>query len=178
MNNELLEGEQQFFVEGVKTYFDVDDAMNEFRRLVQHKCRAVASKRLEEINQACGISCKDKDLSDYVERFDQHRYLGKKVDVAGLGGIYFSLRFSRANDGGPLSAYVYLYRSQRDRAISLWESPNMDARVTHKSNHTLGFGRPLPEDEILNFEIHLDLTITDFLAFIKDRGGLQKYLGS
>jgi hypothetical protein len=178
MNNEILESEQQFFVEGVKTYFDVDDAMTEFRRLVQHKCTAVASKRLAEINQACGLSRKDKDLSDYLERFDQYHYLGKKVDVRGFGGIYFCLRFSRAIEGGPLSAYVYLYRSQRDRANSLWEGSNVDARVTHKSNHTLGFGRTLSEDDILNFENHLDQAITDFLAFIRDRGGLQKYLSS
>jgi hypothetical protein len=177
MNNEILDGEKQFFVTGVKTYLEADDAMTEFRRLVQHKCRTATSKRLDELNQACGKHWTVKELGDYFEKNDKNHYVGKRMEVKEFGGLYLCLRLSREDASRPFDAFVYLYRIRKDVANGLWEDRSgASAPVTYKSSHSLGFGRPLPEDKISDFGDYLDQAITDFLAFINDRGGLQKYL--
>jgi hypothetical protein len=176
MNNELLDEETEFFVTGVRSYLGVDDAMTEFRRLVQHKCKNVASRRLDELNQACGMHWTVKELNDYAEKGDDHHYLGKQMEVKGLGGLYFCLRLSREDDGRPFDAFVFLYRVRRDIATGLWDRSSTRASVTWKGRNNLGFGGPLPEDKIQDFEAYLDQALTDFLDFVKDSGGLGKYL--
>jgi hypothetical protein len=178
MNNEVLDGEREFFVTGVRTYLEADDAMTEFRRLVQHKCRTVASRRLDELNQACGMHWTVKELDDYFEKNDKNHYLGKRIEAKGFGGVYFCLRLSREDASRPFDAFVYLYRIRKDLANGLWDRPGAIAPVTYKSGHSLGFGRPLPEDKIPDFEDYLDQAVTLLTAFINESGGLQKYLSS
>jgi hypothetical protein len=174
MSNEILDGERGFFVTGVNTYLEVDDAMSEFRRLVQHKCRTAASQRLDELNQACGMHWTVNDLNDYFEANTNNHHIGKQVELKGLGGLYFCLRLSRIDKSRPLAAFVFLYRLRRDLAADLWGQAS--GSVLGK-NH-LNFAQPFPEDKVLDFEGYLDRAVTDFLAFIKGSGGLQKYLGS
>jgi hypothetical protein len=176
MKNEVLDGEREFFVTGVRTYLGIDDAMTEFRRLVQHKCRTVASRRLDELNQACGMHWTVKELNDYLEKTNTHHFLGKQMEVKGLGGLYFCLRLSREDEGRPFDAFVFLYRIRRDLASGLWDRSGASASATWKGKNNLGFGQPLPEDKIPDFEEYLDHAVTDFLAFINDSGGLRKYL--
>ena len=178
MKNEVLDGEREFFVTGVRTYFDVDDAMAEFRSLVQQKCRSVVGERLAELNQACGMHWTIDGLNDYLQRTGEHHYIGKQMEVKGLGGLYFCLRLSRKDDSKPFYAYVFLYRTRRDVATGLWDRSGASASVPWKGRNNLGFGRPLPEDKIPDFEDYLDQAVTDFLAFINDSGGLEKYLSS
>jgi hypothetical protein len=172
MNNEILDGEKQFFVTGIKTYLEADDAMTEFRRLVQHKCRTAASKRLDELNQACGKHWTVNDLKEYFEPNENNHHIGEQVELKGFGGIYFCLRLSRVDESRPLAAFVFLYRARRDLAIDLWARAS--GSVLGK-NH-LNFAQPFPEDKIPDFEGYLDRAVTDFLAFINGGGGLQKYL--
>jgi hypothetical protein len=176
MNNEILNGEKDFFVMGVTTYPGVDDAMTEFRRLVEHKCWTVASRRLDELNQTCGMHWTVKHLNNYLQKTDEDHFIGKQMEVKGFGGIYFCLRISRKESNGPVGATVFLYRTRRDLAIDLWDRAGTSASVTWKGRNNLGFSRPLPQDKIPDFEDYLDQAVTDFLAFINDGGGLHKYL--
>jgi hypothetical protein len=176
MNNDGLDREREFFVTGVKTYVDVDDAITEFRRLVQHKCRTVVSRRLDEVNQACGIGWTADKLDDYSQKTDDHHYIGKRIEVKGLGGLYFCLRLSSEGNSRPFDAFVFLYRIRRDLATGLWDRSGASASVTWKGRNNLGFGRPVPEDKIPHFEDYLDQAVTDFLAFINESGGLRKHL--
>jgi hypothetical protein len=175
MNKNGLDTERDFFVTGVKTYVDVDDAMTEFRRVVQHKCWTIVSRRLGEINEACGMRLTSTDLQDYEQKTDYH-YIGKMVEVKGLGGLYFCLRLSRGDDSKRFDAYVFLYRARRDRATGLWDRSDSNPSVTYKGRNNLGLGRSIPKDKIPDFEGYLDGAITDFIAFIIESGGLKKYL--
>jgi hypothetical protein len=178
MNNKVLDGEDKFFVTGVRTYVEVDDAMTEFRRLVQHKSKTVASRRLNEVNQACGMHWTAKDLCDYSQKTDDHHYFGKMFDVKGIGGLYFCLRLSREDDSRPFNAYVFLFRIRKDLAIDLWDRAHASASVTWKGQRNIGFGRLLPDEKIADFEDYLDQTVTDFLAFSANIGGFEKHLSS
>ena len=176
MNNDGSDREREFFVTGVKTYFEVDDAMAEFRRLVQQQCKTVVISRLAEVNQACGMHWTVNDLNDYLERTGEHHYIGKKIEVKGLGGLYFCLRLSREDEGKPFYAYVFLYRTRRDLATGLWDRSGAITSVPWKGRNNIGFGGPLPEDKIPDFEDYLDQAVTGFLAFINESGGLRKHL--
>ncbi|MDR3753494.1 MAG: hypothetical protein P4K93_08755 [Terracidiphilus sp.] len=176
MNNDGLDREKEFFVTGVKTYVEVDDAMAEFRSLVQQKCRSVVSERLVDLNQACGTHWTINDLNDYLQKTGEHQYIGKQMEVKGLGGLYFCLRLSRGDESKPSYAYVFLYRIRRDLAAGLWGLSSTSTSVPWKGRNNLGFGRPLPVDEIPNFEDYLGQAATDFLAFINESGGLRKHL--
>ena len=178
MRNKVSDGERDFFVTGVRTYLQVDEAMAEFRRLVEHKCRAVVSRRLDDINRACGMHWTVKNLNEYSQKTSDHHYLGLQMELKGLGGLYFCLRISRNHDRNPLDAYVFLFRTRRDRAAGLWDRANTSASVTWKGQRNLGFGRPLPADKIPDFEIYLDLAVTEFIGFLKRFGGLGKYLST
>ena len=176
MNNGLSDVEREFFVTGVRTYVDVDDAMTEFRSLVQQQCKPVVISRLAEVNQACGMHWTVNDLNDYSQKTDEHQFIGKQMEVKGLGGLYFCLGLSREDDSRPFGAFVFLYRIRRDLATGLWEQADASASVTWKGRRNFGFKRPLPEDKIPDFEDYLDQAVTDFLAFINESGGLGKYL--
>jgi hypothetical protein len=178
MNKDGLDREREFFVTGVKTYVDADDAISEFRHMVQHKCWTVACGRLEEVNEACGMHLTPTDLHDYVQKTDDHHYVGKQADVKGLGGIYFCLRLSRGDHGSRFDAFAFLYRTHRNLATSLWDRAGRSASATWKGRRNLGFSRPLPEDKIPDFEDRLDEAVTDFLAFINKNGGLKKNLAA
>jgi hypothetical protein len=176
MNNDGSDREREFFVTGVKKYFEVDDAMAEFRRLVQQQCKTVVISRLAEVNQACDMRWTVDDLNDYSEKTDQHRFIGKQVEVKGLGGLYFCLRLSREDDSEPFYAHVFLYRIRRNLATGLWDRSGTNASVTWKGRNNIGFGRRLPEDKIPHFEDYLNGAVTDFLAFINESGGIRKHL--
>ena len=176
MNDDGLDREREFFVTGVNTYLDVDDAIVEFRRLVEHKCRSVVSARLNEVNQECGMDWTVGDLNDYFEKANDFHYIGKQMEVKELGKLYFCLRLSREIDSNPIDAFVYLYRKQRDIATGLWEIAGASASVTYKGRNNLGFGQPIPKDKIPDFEDYLDKAVTGFLVFINKCGGLKKYL--
>jgi hypothetical protein len=175
MNDDDLNREKEFFVTGVKTYVEVDDAMAEFRRLVQQQCKAVAVSRLAELNRTCGMHWTVNDLNDYLQK-DKHHFIGKQMEVKELGGLYFCLRLSREDDSNLFYAYVFLYRRHRDLATGLWERSGESASVTWKGRNNIGFARNLPEDRIPLFEDHLNDAVTDFVAFINESGGLRKYL--
>jgi hypothetical protein len=176
MNKGGLDQETEFFVTGVKTYRKADDAMTEFRRIVQQKCRAVVNRRLGDVNRACGMDWTAKKLSEYLQKTDDHHYVGMHLDVKGLGGLYFCLRISRADGSEPSEAYIFLYRTRTDLATGLWGRSEASPSVTWKGQRNIGSGRPIPEDKIPDFEGYLDQAITDFLAFINKSGGLRKHL--
>jgi hypothetical protein len=176
MNNGLSDMEREFFVTGARSYADVDDAMAEFRRLVQQQCKTVVIARLDKVNQACGMHWTVNDLNDYSQKTDEHHFIGKQMEVKGLGGLYFCLRLPREDGSKPLYAHVFLYRTRKDLAIDLWGRAGESASVTWKGRNNLGFGRPLPEDKIPHFEDYLNEAVTDFLAFINESGGLRKHL--
>jgi hypothetical protein len=143
--------------------------------MVQHKCWTVVSGRLGEINEACGVHLAPTDLHDYVQKMDEHHFIGKQAEAKGLGGWYFCLGLSR-EDASKRFAYVFLYRKSRDLATDLWARSAASTLLTWKGRNNLGSARSLPEDGIPDFEGRLDEAITDFLAFINESGGLKKHL--
>jgi hypothetical protein len=177
MNNDLSDKEMEFFVSGVKTYVDVDDAMVEFRRLVRQQCKTIVSVRLDEINQACGMHWKAIDLNDYSQKTNDDHYFGKQVEVKGLGGIYFCLRLSRKDDR-KLFASVFLYRPRAILATGLWDQPMTvpSDNPYIRTNNNIILERHILEDKIPEFGEYLNQAITDFIIFIRDSGGLNKYL--
>jgi hypothetical protein len=175
MSKSGSDGGREFFVTGVGTYVEVDDAMTEFRSLVQQKCRTVVRGRLEEINQACGMHWRANDLNDYLQKTNDHLFLGEQLEVKGLGGLYFCLRLSRKDVGGRFGASAFLYRMRRDLATSLWDRFASISEVSYNRSNIV-FVQHFSEENILDFENYLEKAITDLIAFISDSGGLEKYL--
>jgi hypothetical protein len=170
-----VDQETEFLSTGVKTYSKADDAMTEFRRLVQQKCRTVVSRRLDDVNRACGMDWTAKKLREYSQKTADHHYVGLHLDVIGLGGLYFCLRISRGDDGKSSDAFVFLYRLHRGLATELWRLSEKPRSVTWKGKNNRGFGKTIPGDKIHSFERYLDQAITAFLDFITKSGGLKKH---
>jgi hypothetical protein len=177
MNNNESNKEGEFFVRGAKTYLDVDDAMAEFRRQVQDQCTKVVSGRLDEIMRAAEMDWTPNHLKDYNERSPDRLYLGKQVWVENFGGLYFCLTLSRENDRAVYGALVYLYRQRKSLAVHLWASLSRVASATaYVRGNNLFFLRHLSEEKLQDFREYLNLAIDDFVAFIRDSGGLKRHL--
>lgn len=179
----------EFFVTGAKTYLDVDDAMAEFRRLVQDQCSNNVRQKLGEINQACEMNWRTSDLKDYVWHPPDRIHLGKKILVENLGrpegGLYFGLELARKEGQAIYAALVYLYRERKDLAVDLWTRlprAASDCAYSQGSDWAYGegknlvFTRRLSEDMLPDFSKYLDQRIDSFIAFISGGGGLKKYL--
>jgi hypothetical protein len=177
MSDGGMDKETDFFVTGAKTYLDVEAAMAEFRRQVQGHCMKVASDRLDEINKAAEMDWTRNDLKDYRGVELNRVYLGKQVQVEGFGTIYFYLTLSRADDHGTYAASVDLRRQRKGLADDLWVRLSRTSSDTaYIAGNNLVFTRPLAEDQLQQFREHLDQAIDDFVTFIRDSGGLKKYL--
>ena len=177
MSNKESDNEGEFLVAGAKTYLDVDDAMEQFRRLVQDHCTAMLSKRIDEVNRICKMDWTPNDLKDYKWRQPDSFHIGKHFAIENFGGLYICLELNREKDGMDYATVVYLWRQRRDLARDLWDrlhSAPSDGQYCE--GNSLIFQRPLSEDKIPSFLEYLNLTLNDFIAFIEGSGGLKKYL--
>uniref|UniRef100_E6PWY7 PD-(D/E)XK nuclease superfamily protein n=1 Tax=mine drainage metagenome TaxID=410659 RepID=E6PWY7_9ZZZZ len=175
MNNEKSDKKKDFLIKGARTYIDVDDAMTEFRRLVQDQCLEVVKKRLDDLNYACGMDWKQYQVKNYLERKDDYFYCGKQLAVGGLGGVYFCLRIKRDGNNVLSLASVFLYRKNRNLASELWHNFTPTSGTSCSGHYNLFFERHMLAENIPDFAIHLDEAINDFNEFIHNNGGLKKY---
>jgi hypothetical protein len=175
MKNEGSDRKREFLITGARTYVDVDDAMMEFRRLVQDQCRKVVSVRLDEVSRACGIDWKPNEIRNYIERTAYYFNFGKQLAVEKLGGLYFCLRLPREHDRGSFRASVFLYRQNQNLASELWGRLNSTSDNSYSGPNNLFFERRISGDNIPDFGEYLDQAITDFNAFINVTGGLKEY---
>jgi hypothetical protein len=174
MNRKRSEPELEFFSTGAKTYLDVEEAVEEFRRQVQERCGEVAQLRLADIARACDQEWVAGDLKDYKQKDDSGRYLGKSVVVEGLGGdLTLHFRTYRDQREVAFGLGVGLSRKRGDLAPDLWSRANANQR----SRLYLSFGnQSLTVSQVSDFETHLHLAIDDFIEFMTRAGGLKKYL--
>jgi hypothetical protein len=177
MSDTRSDEEKNFFVAAAETYLDVDSAMAEFQRQVQDECKKAISARLGGINQACGVDRRLEYFREYRESGTGCIYLGRQLHLDGFGGLYFYLTIFREYDRTSYGACISLYRQNKKHGKDLWDqiSSTSPGRAYTKGN-SLYFSRPIPKDQLLNFQDHLDDAISDFLAFITANGGLKKHL--
>jgi hypothetical protein len=183
MSDTRSDEEKNFFVAAAETYLDVDSAMTEFQRQVQDECKEAIRDRLGEISQACGKDCRLEYFREYRESGTGCIYLGRQMHLDGFGGLYFYLKIFREltifreYDRTSYGAYISLYRQNKKHGKDLWDqiSSTSPGRPYTKGN-SLYVSRPIPKDQLLNFQDYLDDAISDFLAFITASGGLKKHL--
>ncbi len=108
MSEEVTDEERKFLVTGAKTYFAVDEAMEQFRHRVQDQVATLVGGRLSEINKACEMDWTVDDITGYRERNPDNYNVGKQIAVVGFGGLYFYLKLWREK----CEVYVNLYRSR------------------------------------------------------------------
>jgi hypothetical protein len=124
MKGNLSEREQEFFLTGAKTCLDVMEALEEFQRQVQERCRETVNMRLKDLSGACLIEWNAEDLRDYSETrkkgADLAHFLGVKIAIQSLGELYFYLGMSR--DDGKLTFVIWtqLWRRRQSLASDLW----------------------------------------------------------
>ncbi len=172
--------EQEFFLTGVMTCLDVMEALEEFRRQVQERCRDTVKSRLNDLSAACGIEWKAEDLRDYSETektgADRAHFLGVKIAIASLGVLSFYLGMERQNGELAFATWTQLLRHGQSVASDLWTLMlSSDPEAEHTSS-SLIFGSELLEDHLPNFEQHLNQAIDGFVNSIANAGGLKKYL--
>ena len=175
MSNNGSDKEREFFVTGTETYLDVDDAMAQFRRMVQDQCTTLVSRRLDEINRACEMDWTPNDLRDYTSRQSDHFNVGKQVAVENFGGLYFYLELRRGNDDLVYKTLVDLYRQRANLGAALWNC-GAASGTAHCKGNDLTFEQLVSKDKIPDFVEHLNQAIDDFIKLIGDCGGLRKYL--
>jgi len=180
VNDHRPDAEREFLITGARTYLDADDAMKEFRRLIQEQSRTVVCDRLAEINRVCGANWSTDDLGLYSERpagYDCCQF-GQQLPVEELGGLYFCLKLSREGENKLCHAVAFLYRRNKSLAASLWGCFKEGAFATASVGPwNLFFARHVSEENIPEFREYLNQAITDFIAFIENSGGLRKHLG-
>lgn len=170
MKRKQSEAEREFFLTGVRTWLDVEDAISEFRRQVQERCKAVVQPRLTDATRASGIEWTIDDLRDYEESDPNGRYLGTQLFIEALGRVYFYVAFYR--EGG-YAASVCLWRKRSNLAVDLWALAPDSCY-----GNVLLFGPELDEEQCSEFEEHLNEAIDLFIAFLTKVGGLKKYVAS
>jgi hypothetical protein len=180
MSDNGSDQEREFFVTGAKTYLDVDDAMAQFRHMIQDKITTSVSRRLDDINQACDMAWTTNDLKDYTSRQSDSFLVGKQVTVenGGLycGGLYFYLRIGRESGALVYTTIVDLYRLRANIAIDLWKCGAASVTASWKGTN-LWFQQRVPSaDETPDFLEHLNRALDDFIKFVRDCGGLRKHL--
>jgi hypothetical protein len=183
MSVEQSAAKREFFLNGAKLYLEVRGALEEFRRQVRGKCTSVVQSRLRDIGGACEMDWNLQALTDYKWGPEGTQELGRKLAIEGLGknygGLYFCLELDREDGGCACGAVVYLYRQNARLASDLWARlKESDSPVTggYREGPSLIFWRPILEDEIPEFEEHLNVAIDDFIAFISRWGGLKKHI--
>jgi hypothetical protein len=171
----MNDAEREFFVTGAKTYLDVNDAMAEFHRQVQHQCTDVLATRLRDLNRACQMDWTSVDLKDYQWREGHH--IGKQLSIDGFGGLYFCLELYRKNGSTGYGALTYLWRRRATLAPTIWailkEAPS-DTRWCDGSN--LFFWQELAENRLPRFKSYLSKAIDEWVGFMEEVGGLKKHL--
>jgi hypothetical protein len=181
MSSNGSDREREFFVTGAETYLDADDAMAQFRHMVQDKIATLVSGRLEEINRACDMAWTTNDLKDYTSRQSDNFLVGKQVTVespSGLycGGLYFYLRIGREGGALAYTTMVDLYRLRANIAKDLWKCGAASGTASWKGTD-LWFQQKVPSsDETPDFPEHLNRALDDFIKFIGDCGGIRKHL--
>jgi len=180
MNTDTSQEERDFLIAGARTYLDVDEAMEEFRRQIQKQSRRVVAERIGDLTRVCGQEWSANDVRRYSERETGVFQLGHKLGVKELGsnygGLYFCLKLSR--DENPSLAVAFLYRERKTLAASLWDRfKEGEFENSSISDWNIFFARPLSEDNVPEFGRFLDEAIADLIAFIESGGGLRKYLG-
>src|ERR1035437_1668142 len=158
MNNIGLDDEKKILRTGARIYIDVEDAMTEFRRLIQDQCKIVVSRRLNEVSKACDLNWTVNNIKDYMQKATDGFYIGKQMSVKRFGGLYFCLRLSRKEDDRKqFSTFVLLYRQNKNLAVDLWDLlSDDDAGTSYNRTHTLIFERRISEDNILDFQNYLN----------------------
>lgn len=176
MSGKRSEAELEFFLTGAKTYLDVEDALAEFRRQVQGRCRAVVKERLPDICCACQMEWTTDDLQDYKEGGGPS-FLGVKISLEVLGGVCFYFGMEREDNNQVYGIWVQLWRKRRSLAPALWALMEAtETANTEYSANSLYFGCTLSEEQVPEFEEYLNRGIDLFLDFITKAGGLKKYL--
>lgn len=159
----------EFFLTGAKTFLDVDDAVREFTRQVQDRCRDIVRERLQELSSASGIAWREADLREYKEVNNRGAFLGVQTSAGDLGKVYFYLAMYR--EGG-YGALVYLWLRRANIAAELWSQAPEDCR----DGNSLVFGPLFREEELQSFEDHLRRAVDAFGTFLRSAGGIQKYV--
>jgi hypothetical protein len=177
MSSKGSDPEHDFFLTGAELYLEIEEAVAEFRRQVQEKCRRVVEGRLDEIGQACQMEWTSNALSDYKYGWPEGRHIGKQLSIKSFGNLYFCLDLYRENGSIVYLALVYLYRRNAGLAAGLWPllgtSP---AAGGYREGNNLYFGRWMTKDQVPDFEEFLNGAVDDFIAFISKGGGLKKHI--
>jgi hypothetical protein len=182
MTTNASQEERDFLITGAKTYLDVDDAMEEFRRQIQEQSRGVVLGRIGDLKRVCEQEWSANDIRRYSESGAGFFQLGHKLGVKELGstygGLFLCLKLSREGDRIRYLAVAFIYREKKSLAVSLWDRFREGAfENSSLSDWNIFFTRPLSEDDIPEFGKHLDQAIADLVAFIEESGGLLKHLG-
>jgi hypothetical protein len=99
-----------------------------------------------------------------------------KVTIDSLGHLYFYLAMRREDGELVFPTWTQMGRLRQSLASELWAlMASSDIEGDH-SSWNLSFGSDLIEDDVPDFEQHLDQTIDRFVKFIAKAGGLKKYL--
>ncbi len=176
MSDNESDKEREFFETGAKSYLDVDDAMAQWRRMVQDQVTTLINRRLEEINRACGTEWTPNELKDYTERQPDKYLAGKWITVENFGGVYFYLGLSRGErDSLTYEVFADLFRQRQNLAKALWNGRSA-CHARESSKNTLGFLKTVPSGEISEFPKYLDMAIDAFIKCVGDRGGLKTRL--
>jgi hypothetical protein len=182
MNTDESQAQSDFLITGARTYLDVDDAMEEFRRLIQEQSRRVVLGRIGDLKRVCEQEWSANDVRRYSESGAEFFQVGHKLGVKELGstygGLYFCLKLYRDGNRNHSLAVAFLYHERKDLAVSLWDSfTDGGFENSSISDWNIFFARPLSEDNIPEFGRYLDQAIVDLIAFIEKSGGLRKHLG-
>jgi len=173
MTNHESELETEFFLTGARTYLDVQDALEEFEGQVTSRCSTVVKNRFQEIDDACGGGFWEiNDLKDNIQSDGSsatRKRLGKQLPSGRRCSLYLSLELARAKEGVACRSLVHLRRDNSEIASDLWN------RAALRDNNRIYFERPLAEDQIPDFDKHLNEAVSDFIAFVEKAGGLAKY---
>ena len=161
MNTDASQAERDFLITGAKTYLDVDDAMEEFRRRIQEHSRSVVLERIGDLRRVCEQEWSTADVRRYSESGADVFQLGHKLGVKELGptygGLYFSLKLYRDGGRNHSLAVAFLYRERKVLAPSLWDCfKDGEFQNSSISDWNIFFARPLSEANIPEFGSYLD----------------------
>ena len=175
-----------FLEEGGKSYPDALQAIIEFRRQVQGRCRAAVEKHLKDHAESMGITLKRNMITTYGEPdwLSTTRYDGKYASVGvqiilknNDCTLYYCLVWER-DDESRLGALVQLYFKNQSDGQRVWDAikPISGEEWESDEPRSVLIYRDVTPSGICDLEKKMEENLEDWNRVWKQVGGLPKFL--
>jgi hypothetical protein len=174
--SELQEAKRRLLEEGAKVYVPGFNAIKEFQREVQTRCREMLEKRLADHSVTFGLKLDSPQIIayDWADSSGDHAEVGAKVKIRGLPDFVYCLSLKTGANGEPstaVCAYVWLQIKPATALANAFK--NLDSNRVRSDRNSVWLEQELPIGDVSAFEEMLNEVVSRWLKLWERIGGLK-----